>query len=118
MKGGVNLPKISKAKRIDNEFTKLKKLYSEIPQNKFDLLLPLIQNAAFMKVTLEELQETINQEGATDEYCNGANQFGRKQSANIQAYNSLVKNYNNVIDKLEKLLPAEAKRSRLTDFIE
>lgn len=65
---------------------------------------------------MEELQATINDEGATDEYCNGANQFGRKQSANIQAYNSLIKNYNNVIDKLEKLLPAEAKKGKLSEF--
>lgn len=112
------MAELSKQKRIEKEFDKLKKMYAELPTNKFNLLLPLIQNASFMKVTLEELQATINAEGATDEYCNGANQFGRKQSANIQAYNSLVKNYNAVIDRLEKLLPAESKKSKLSDFID
>lgn len=112
------MAELTKSKRIEKEFDKLKNMYAELPQNKFNLLLPLIQNASFMKVTLEELQATINEEGATDEYCNGANQFGRKQSANIQAYNSLVKNYNAVIDKLEKLLPAENKKSKLDDFID
>lgn len=110
------MPKITKQKRIEQELDKLHKLYAGLPQNKLELLEALIQNASFMKVTLEELQATINDEGATDEYCNGANQFGRKQSANIQAYNSLIKNYNNVIDKLEKLLPAEAKKGKLSEF--
>lgn len=110
------MPKLSKAARIEQELKKLNTLYHNLPENKLKLLAPLIQNAAFMKVTLEELQETINSEGATDEYCNGANQFGRKQSANIQAYNSLIKNYNAVIDRLEKLLPPEAKNSKLADL--
>lgn len=112
------MPKLTKAKRIEQELNKLNKLYANLPENKLTLLAPLIQNASFMKVTLEELQETINDEGATDEYCNGANQFGRKQSANIQAYNSLIKNYNAVIDKLEKLLPVETKKSKLSTFDE
>lgn len=110
------MAKKTKAERIAQELEKLNTLYRELPENKLKLLAPLIQNAAFMKVTLEELQETINAEGATDEYCNGANQFGRKQSANIQAYNSLIKNYNAVIDRLEKLLPAELKKSKLSEL--
>ena len=110
------MAKQTKAQRIEQELKKLNDLYRDLPANKLKLLAPLIQNAAFMKVTLEELQETIIAEGATDEYCNGANQFGRKQSANIQAYNSLIKNYNAVIDRLEKLLPAETKKSRLSEL--
>lgn len=109
---------LTKTERISQEFEKLKALYSELPENKMKLMMPLIQNASFMKVTLEELQATINQEGATDEYCNGANQFGRKQSANIQAYNSLIKNYNAVIDKLDKMLPPDTKRSKLDELID
>ena len=112
------MPKLSKVKRIEQELNKLNELYASLPENKLKLLAPLIQNASFMKVTLEELQETINSEGATDEYCNGQNQFGRKQSANIQAYNSLIKNYNAVIDKLEKLLPVETKKTKLATFDE
>lgn len=110
--------KLSKQTRISREFDKLKELYADLPENKMKLMMPLIQNASFMKVTLEELQATINQEGATDEYCNGANQFGRKQSANIQAYNSLIKNYNAVIDKLDKMLPPDTKKSKLDELID
>lgn len=112
------MAKLTKIDLVKKEYEKLFDLYKELPGNKLKLLEPLLQNAAFMKVTLEELQTIINDEGTTDEYMNGANQNGRKISANIQAYNSLVKNYNNVIDKLEKLLPAELKKSKLSDFNE
>ena len=111
------MAKLTKVQRIEQELNKMYELYQELPENKLKLLEALIQNASFMKVTLEDLQEIINDEGATDEYCNGANQNGRKISANIQAYNSLVKNYNNVIDKLEKLLPADTKKGKLSEFV-
>ena len=108
----------TKDERINAEFKKLTQLYISLPMNKKELLVPMMQNAAFMKATLEDLQQIINEEGATDEYCNGANQFGRKPSANIQAYNTMVKNYTNIIEKLNKLLPAEAKESRLGKMID
>ena len=112
------MAEFTKIERISQEYKKLRELYRNMPENKQILLEPLIQNASFMKVTLEDLQEIINFEGSTDEYCNGANQYGRKISANIQAYNSLAKNYNSVIDKLEKLLPPETKRSKLSELVE
>ena len=112
------MAELTKLNRIDQELAKMYKLYQNLPENKLRLLEPLIQNASFMKATLEDLQEIINKEGMTDEYCNGANQYGKKISANIQAYNSLVKNYNNVIDKLEKLLPPESKHSKLSELVD
>jgi hypothetical protein len=110
---------LEKQKRIDAELKKLTNLYADLPSNKKELLAPLIQNASFMKATLEDLQEIINEEGSTDQYQNGANQFGRKPSANLQAYNTLIKNYANTIDKLEKMLPAEVReKSRLETLID
>lgn len=64
-----------------------------------------MKNAAFMTVELENLQETIAAEGATDDYKNGANQYGRKISAALQSYNSLLKNYTAVIKALLTILP-------------
>lgn len=78
--------------------------------------MPLLQNAAFMKVTLEDLQEVINANGVTEEYQNGANQKGVKQSAALQSYNSLIKNYGNVIKMLSNLLPPEEKKIALSSL--
>lgn len=69
-----------------------------------------------MKVTLEDLQKVINTEGVTEEYQNGANQRGVKQSAALQSYNSLIKNYASVIKALSQLLPPEKKATAYSSF--
>ena len=106
---------ISKEKRIFEELNRISVLFEEIDENKKTIVAPLLQNAAFMKVTLEELQEIINAEGVTDEYKNGANQYGVKQSATLQSYNALVKNYTAVIRTLAQYLPPEKKT--VTPFV-
>ena len=93
--------------------TRLKKIYACLPKNKLAIVTPLLENAAFMKITLDDLQDSINENGCSDEYKNGENQYGKKAAADLQAYNSLIKNYNTVSDRLEKLLPPEQKQSRL-----
>ena len=103
------MPKITKEKRISDEIKRISELFEEVDANQRAAAIPLIQNAAFMKVTLEDLQEIINTEGVTETYQNGANQHGVKQSATLQSYNSLIKNYAAVIKTLSSLLPPEKK---------
>lgn len=109
-----------KEKQIKTELNRLQKLFSNAAENKKALLAPLIQNAAFMKVTLEDLQTAININGAIDEYRNGANQSGYKQSAEIQSYNALVKNYAAVMKTLSQNLPREKEKGegRFEKFLE
>jgi len=107
---------LSKEKRIQKEYTRMKKLFAAMPENELSFCDPLLQNAAFMKVTLEDLQEAINENGVTDSYQNGANQSGMKASADLQAYNSLAKVYNALMDKLSAKLPKTVKRSRLEEM--
>ena len=44
-----------------------------------------------------------------EEYQNGNNQFGKKPSAILSAYNQTLRNYTLIIDKLDKMLPPEAR---------
>ena len=107
---------MTKDKRIKKEFDRLARLFAELPSNKLELVTPLMENAAFMRITLDDLQTQIVEGGTTDEYKNGENQFGRKISADIQAYNTTMKVYTSVIDRLAKMLPAEARVSKLEAF--
>lgn len=100
-------------KEIKKEYRALKKLFQGIPENKFALIDPLLHNQAFMKIILDELQEAIKAEGAVEEYQNGANQKGRKASANLQAYNNTVKQFNAINKRLAEMLPEEKKLSKL-----
>ena len=103
------MAKKSKETRIKEELIRLKNLFCEVDANQRSMVDPLLQNAAFMKVTLEDLQESILIEGATDIYQNGANQKGMKTSASLQAYNSTMKIYASVIKTLAGLLPPERR---------
>ena len=97
--------------KIREEELRLLSLYEGVEEDSLALALPLIQNAAFMKVKLEELQEQINSKGVVDEYQNGATQRGYKASVEMQTYNTLIKNYSSVIKELDKLLQAKPMRS-------
>ena len=77
----------------------------------------MLENAAFMIVTLADLQDEINASGAVDEYHNGANQSGKKASATIQAYNSTVKTFTALMDRLMAKLPKDQRASALSDFL-
>lgn len=102
-----------KSTRINEEFARLKAKYQTLPENQMAIVEPLLQNAAFMKITLDDLQVVINDEGCSEEYMNGANQYGKKASSALQAYNSLIKNYNTVSERLSKLLPPDKQESLL-----
>jgi hypothetical protein len=112
-RGGPNKGELSKDQRIMKEYLRMSELFASMPENELNFCDPLLQNAAFMKVTLEDLQVAINENGVTDQYQNGANQSGTKASADLQAYNSLAKVYNALMDKLSGKLPKIMKQSRL-----
>lgn len=103
-------------KLIENEKNRIGHYFDGMPENKKAIISPLIQNAAFMKVTLESLQARINSEGVTEIYQNGANQCGVKQSATLQSYNSLIKNYAGAIKTLSQLLPPEKQTNSILEY--
>lgn len=76
-----------------------------MPKNTMDKVSSLIKNAAFMTITLEDLQETINIDGAVTEYKNGENQFGTKKSPEIEIYNTMIKNHMGIMKQLTDLMP-------------
>lgn len=101
---------MDKEKRIAKELRKLNKLFTNLDENQKQTAAGLIRSAAFMAVSLEDLQEIINKEGYLDEYENGANQTGIKISAAVQTYNSMVGRYTTIITKLLKIVPAAERK--------
>ena len=106
--------KKKKENRIKDEKKRLKEIFAELEENKRNLVTPLIEKAAFMSIELDDLQETIEQDGWTSEYKNGENQYGTKKSPEAETYIALSKNYAAVIKQLTELVPAaKRKESRL-----
>lgn len=100
------MQKISnKEQRIKKELNRIKKIFKNLDEDKKKISESLMKNAAFMAITLEDLQAEINEKGCTEEYQNGQNQHGIKESTASKVYNSMIKNYTSCIKQLIDLLP-------------
>lgn len=100
---------LTKDERVKKEINRLKKIFKTLDKNKLDTVQTLIQNAAFMSVTLEDLQEIINKDGCTHEYTNGANQAGVKRSAEMDVYIAMTRNQSTIIKQLTDLAPPKVR---------
>lgn len=107
---------IEKNKKIRKETQKLKKLFKDLPDNKKKMAEKLIENASFMSITLDELKEDIKLYGVKETYVNGKDQFGFKESIESKTYNTMVKNYMNIIKQLNDMLPEEKKINENDEF--
>ncbi|HEX9059962.1 MAG TPA: hypothetical protein VF941_07265 [Clostridia bacterium] len=104
--------KLTKDERISDEIQKLNNIFKNVPKDKLDVVTNLINNAAFMAATLEDLQLAINENGCVETYQNGANQFGKKKSSEVEIYNVMIKNYSSTIKQLIDLLPQDEGNSK------
>ena len=97
----------SKKKRIQNELDKISIVFENVPEKERSVIDPLLQNFAFMKVTLEDLQEEINRDGISETYQNGENQSGQKENSKLKSYNRLIKNFESVTKTLMRYIPED-----------
>lgn len=101
---------ISKDDKIKKEISRLKKVFADLDKNKLVTVNSLIQTAAFMAISLGELEEIINADGYITEYQNGENQHGTKQSDEVKTHLAMTKNYSTVIKQLTDLVPPERRK--------
>lgn len=96
--------------KIKKETNRLKRIFTDLDKNKKNIVISLIKNAAFMAITLDELQEEINRKGYVSEYQNGENQKGIKKNAEVDIHISMTKNHAAIIKQLCELVPPEKKK--------
>lgn len=102
---------------MEKEKQKMNKIFAKIDKNKKTIVEKLIDNVAFMSITLDELKEDIKIYGVKEIYMNGSNQFGFKESIESKTYNAMLKNYMNAIKQLIDLLPDEEKKNAGEDLL-
>lgn len=99
----------TKTKLINEERKTMLKLLGLNPQKKVDgtleeaMIRRTVNDLAFMRVELDELQRKIMLEGWQDSYQNGANQGGTKNSPAAKAYLDVQKLYNSTVRHLKGL---------------
>jgi len=101
------VPKKSKETRIKAKVDELVSTFSTMSKDTQLTVRSMIEKAAFMSVTLDDLQDEININGVIEQYQNGANQFGVKKSAAVDVYNTMIKNYTSIMKQLTDLLPKD-----------
>lgn len=110
-KVSTTLKEIEKHDRIEEEKKKLTRQFTQLDNKTKKVLSSLIDNAAFMTIELQDLQENIKKNGVTCEYQNGANQWGTKKSPEVEVYNSMIKNYVTIMKQLSDLLPKGSSKT-------
>lgn len=107
--------------RISKEKRRLWKFYKELIGHRRALAEKLVDRASAQLVMMEDLERYIQEHGYTEEYQNGENQSGKKQSSEMQTYLTLSQRYNQTIKQLDDMLPCEATTkasdNKLTGFI-
>lgn len=101
--------KVEKLARITAEIKRLNRIFTGMDAKAKKAVHSLIENAAFMAITLEDLQNHMNENGVVSEYQNGENQWGTKKSPEVEIYNTMVKNHMAVMKQLTDLLPKKDK---------
>lgn len=104
---------LTKEEKIKHETARLKRALRELDKNKLAVVSSLISSAAFLAVSMQELEEIINENGYTSEYQNGENQFGTKQSDEVKTLIAMQKNFNTAIKTLAELAPASKDKKSL-----
>ena len=95
---------MNNTKLVQNEKKKLLKILANVDENLLKASDSLIENVAFMSVTLANLMEDIKENGVKEEYKNGENQFGYKKRVEIEIYNTMQKNYQSAMKLLIDML--------------
>ena len=106
-------------KRVKKEAEKLRKvILKKCDPAREKLARDLIDRAAFMRISLEDLEAKISEDGCVSTYKNGENQYGTKKSPEVEVYNTMAKNYALLLRQIKDILPEEEHRSADDGFDE
>ena len=98
---------------------RVKKLYKDFPKEKAKALEGLIHEAAFMKISLEELRNDLLKNGLTELFEQGEQAFMRERPE-TGVYTKFIQRYSGVMKQLIDLLPVEIKKEendKLMEFV-
>lgn len=105
----MNYQEKTKEEMIKAERRKLAQIYKKLDKKMQKVVDSLVDEAAFVAVSLYELRQIIDEKGYTEEYQNGANQKGVKKCSEVEIYNTMLKSYSAIIKQLTELVPREVK---------
>jgi hypothetical protein len=111
--GGIFLgiaEQLEKEKKIRQEKNRIAKIYKNINMDKdiTKVLDGLISDAAFMRISLEEVKQKLIKEGLMEKFKNGAQEFMREKPE-AKLFLNFMKQYANTMKQLIDLMPVQVK---------
>lgn len=106
-----NKPEKTKDELILATYRKMRRFFKNLDKDRMEIADRLCKKAAFMDVTLNELQEKITEEGAVIEAVNGNGFRVKMDNPAIRSYNTMFKNYSAAMKQLIELLPEASQYS-------
>lgn len=102
----VKKSKTVKDKRINDEESRLRSIYQNIDKESKEIIDGLIQRAAYMRITLEDWEKDIDQNGYFEMFTQSEKTapYERERPV-IRLYNTMNKNYQSIISQLSGLVP-------------
>lgn len=114
----------TKEQRIKTEKTRLNRIYKDVDDKKKNTVEGLIELAAYMRVTIEDMQDDLDENGFTEWFQQGEKQepYQRKRPI-ADMYNSMNNSYQKIINQLTNLLPKDepkntSKSDGFDEFVE
>ena len=90
--------------RQKKEQNRIKKIYQNLPKEQLEIAKKMIERAAYMLVSLEDMEAKISEDGLVVVMPQGSYEIERAHPL-LQPYNAMVKNYNATIKQLNEMLP-------------
>lgn len=95
---------MDKDTEVKREISRLTNLYKDVDRERRLTAKNLIEEAAYMKATLKELKQSIDEHGPIDDMPQGKYSILREHPA-LKSYNTMVQRYSGIIKQLMDLLP-------------
>lgn len=99
---------LTKEQKIEAEVKRLTHIFKNADSKKLDTVKGLIDECAFMRITLGELRAAIDQNGTIDEMPQGEYSIIR-ESPYVKTYHTMVQRYTTASEKLLGLLPKDER---------
>lgn len=93
------------SKRIAQEERRLARIFKDIDEKRKGTTKGLIQRAAFMRVSLEDLEEDLNRSGFTEWFSQGDQEPYQRERPAAKIYNTMNVSYQKIVKQLTDLLP-------------
>lgn len=108
---------VDKSTLVNREINRLTNFFKDIDRNRRLTAKGLIEEAAYMRITLQQLKAEVDKDGPIDEMPQGDYSILREHPA-LKSYNTMVQRYTIIIDKLVNLHPKEEVKKDVDDGFE